>query len=254
MNCVQKTFKRIEPQFTASNMDTVREKEYDITRSYYPYLVALFCSVVILGNIYALKITSFFSMLTPSGMICFPFTFSIIDIITEVYGEEAASKTIKMGLFILMVYFLTLHIVTGLNPAPEWNHQKEWESIFSSSQMIVIGTFTAYFLGERVNTKLLSILKYLFNKKYFLRRSIASTFAGVTIDTIVFNFVAFSSSFSFNFLVVFTLHQLIFKLAIEVFGSWLSSLIVPSLKKYENLDPVRPRAWIDKYFREKTLD
>lgn len=225
-------------------------KEFNITKSYYPFLMALFCSVVILGNIYALKISSLFSMRTPSGMICFPFTFSIIDIITEVYGEDAANRTIKMGLFVLILYFITLYIVTGLNPAPEWTLQKEWESIFSSSTMIIIATFIAYFLGEKVNTKLLSILKYLFNKKYFLRRSIASTFVGVTIDTVIFNLIAFYSLFSFDFLVVFTLHQLFFKLTLEVFGSWVSNLIVPSLKKYEDLDPVKPRAWIDKYLRK----
>lgn len=232
-------------------MELINDKKRDIVDSYYPYLVAFFCSIVILGNIFALKISSFLSLITPSGMICFPYTFSILDIITEVYGEKAASRTIKAGLIILFLYFLMLRIVTNLTPSPDWHLQHEWENIFSASSRIVFGTFIAYYLGEKINTKLLSILKYVFNKKYFLRRSLASTFMGVSVDTVVFNLVAFYGIFSFDFLLWFTLHQLVLKWVMEITGSWVASRIVTRLKNYEQLDPVKPRAWIDKYLRAK---
>ena len=100
-------------------------------------------------------------------MLCFPFTFSINDIIAERYGEKAAARTVKMGLITLIIYFITLHLVTGLEPAQGWGKQKEWESIFSSSAMIFLGTLSAYYLGEKVNYKLLSTLKTIFNERFF---------------------------------------------------------------------------------------
>lgn len=233
-------------------MEQEHTAQNNITTSAYPYLLAVFCSIIILGNIYALKITRFFSILTPSGMICFPFTFSICDIITEVYGEKAADRAIKMGLIILVIYFISLNIVTMLEPAPGWDNQHAWETIFSSSPRIILGTFLAYYLGEKINSKILSMLKSIFNGKFFLRRSIASTIIGVTVDTFVFNFIAFFGKFSLNYWLIFTCNQLVLKVFFELFGSWVSSIIVPILAKKENLSPIQPKTWINKYWQTKS--
>jgi queuosine precursor transporter len=180
-------------------------------------------------------------------MICFPLTFSICDIITEVYGEEAANKAIIAGLVSLFIYFITLYIVTHLSPAESWGNQTAWESIFSASYRIMIATFVAYYLGEKANSKLLSILKFMYNKQFFLRRSIASTFVGILIDTVVFNAIAFLGVFELSFWLKFTVSQLILKIFFEIFGSWVASGIVPFIKRHENLDPIQPRAWITNY-------
>lgn len=227
--------------------------EQVIINSYYTMLSCLFCSIVILGNLFALKTTTFFGLLTPGGMICFPFTFSICDIITEVYGEEAAKKTIKMGLTSLFIYFFTLSLVTKFPAAPGWEKQEYWESIFSMSYTIFLGTFIAYYFSERINSFILSALKYICNKQYFLRRSIISTFFGVTVDTFLFNLIAFFWFLPFSLWITITISQLVLKLLYEIIGSGVATLIVPYLKKYENLDPIKPRAWIDKYFK-KTHD
>lgn len=230
-----------------------KERNSDnITSSAFPYLLSIFCSIIILGNIYALKITTIFGMLTPSGMICFPFTFSICDIITEAYGEEAADRAIKTGLVVLIIYFISLQFVTYLDPAPGWQNQHAWETIFASSPRIIAGTFLAYYLGEKINSKLLFFLNDLFNGKFFLRRSIASTFTGVFIDTIVFNFIAFFGNFPIRYWVIFTCQQLILKMLFELFGSYIASLIVPYLVKYENLDSTKPGSWIAKYWKQKS--
>lgn len=221
----------------------------NITNSFYPYFMSLFCAIIILGNIYALKIITIFSLRTPSGMICFPFSFSINNIITEVYGEEAATKTIRFGMIILILYYLTLLFITGIDPAPGWNSQKEWEKIFSSSPLIVLGTLCAYYSSEKINSKILSIFKYYFEGKYFLGRSVGATIIGVTLDTLIFNVIAFYWFLPFYDWVFFTLDQIALKIFFEIIGSIISSLVIPSLKNYEDLDPVKPRAWIDKFRR-----
>ena len=222
-----------------------------LLNSYYPILVTLFCTVVLLGNIFALKTSSIFGLISPCGMICFPFTFTICDIVTEVYGDKAARQTIRLGLITLLIYFCFLSIVTSLTPAPSWNKQEEWETIFAMSKLIFIATFTAYYLGERINSFLLSTLKYICNKKYFLKRSLISTFFGVCVDTFIFNFIAFFWFFSFDIWISITISQLILKLLYEVLGSFIASAIVPYLKKNEKLDPLTERAWINKYLLNK---
>ena len=224
----------------------------NVTSSAFPYLLSVFCSIIILGNIYALKITTIFGMLTPSGIICFPFTFSICDIITEAYGSKAADRAIKTGLGVLIIYFISLQLVTFLEPAPGWQNQHAWETIFLSSPRIIAGTFVAYYLGEKVNSQLLAFLNYIFNGKFFLRRSLASTFSGVFIDTLVFNFIAFFGSFPIKYWVIFTFQQLILKMIFEFIGSLLASLIVPSIIKNENLDPIKPGRWMERYWKQRS--
>jgi|GEM_PF-6583284 len=219
--------------------------------SAFPYLLAIFCSIIILGNIYALKIIKLFGMLTPSGMICFPFTFSICNIITEAYGEKAANRTINTGLIVLFIYFISLQVVTYIEPAPGWENQEAWETIFSSSPRIILGTFIAYYLGEKVNSKFLSLLNYIFSGMYYLRRSLISTFTGVFIDTIVFNFIAFFGTFSITYWFTITFQQLILKIGFELFGSWVASKILPYIIKNENLDPMQPGSWIKKYWNQR---
>lgn len=223
------------------------EKKHIIISNHYTLLSCLFCSIVLLGNLFALKTTIIYGHLTPSGMICFPFTFSLCDIITEVYGNKAATKTIHMGLLILLIYFITLHIVTIFPAAPGWEKQEAWNEIFSMSPSIFLGTIIAYYLGEKINSRMLSALRYMFNIKAFFNRSLISTFIGVTIDTLVFNLVAFLWILPFYQWVSITISQLILKLLYEAIGSSIASMIVPFLKKQENLDPIKPRVWIDKY-------
>ena len=107
-----------------------------ITASFFPYLLCAFVITAVLGNLYALKIIVLFGLTTPAGMICFPFTFSICDIISDVYGRESANKAIQTGVIALTFYYLSLTIITTANPAEIWGFQRDWENIFTPSYRV----------------------------------------------------------------------------------------------------------------------
>lgn len=221
-----------------------------IVNSAYPYLLCSFVLTAVLGNLFALKIIVLCGLQTPAGMICFPFTFSICDIINDVYGRPAANIAIRTGVVGLIFYFSTLFLVSNITPSDVWHLQKEWDSIFSLSLRIFAGTIVGFYIGEKANSIILSILKYLFRQQTELKRYLTSTLAGVTLDTIIFNLVAFLYVFSFKELAYITLTQLILKYIFEIAGSFIASRISPIIKRRENLDEVENFPWLN-FIRKK---
>lgn len=65
--------------------------------AYYPVLVAIFTSLVIISNIAATKGVAFGPIITDGGFIVFPITYVIGDVLAEVYGFRAARRAILTG-------------------------------------------------------------------------------------------------------------------------------------------------------------
>jgi queuosine precursor transporter len=216
-----------------------------ITNSFYPYLLCAFVITVVLGNLYALKIIVLFGLTTPAGMICFPFTFSICDIITDVYGRQATNRAIRTGVVALTFYYLSLTIITTASPAEIWDFQQEWETIFTHGYRIFLGTILGFYIGEKLNSFVLSLLKYLFQKQNLLTRYLTSTLIGVTFDTIIFSITAFLFVFPFSYLLHLIFTQLILKYFFEIIGSYIATKLSPIIKQKEGLDIIDSYRWID---------
>lgn len=224
-------------------------KNIDATKSFFPYLCSIFTMIVIAGNVFALKIVKFSIFATPAGMICFPFTYSLGDVITEIYGYDAAKKVIYIGLINLLAFLLLLKVVIHMPAAPTWHLQKEFSAVFDMSTRLFAGTIVGYISGELINSKILSILKYITKGRIFLRRSITSTIVGVTTDTFFFNLAAFGGIIPLKILLPFTLQQYFIKIGFEIIGSIIASRIIIRLKKSENVDVTDKYSykWIEKY-------
>lgn len=225
------------------------KKNETIKLGWYPYLCSTFTAIVIAANVFALKITNVFGFLTPCGMLCFPFTYSIGNVITEIYGYPAARRLIYISLFNLIGFYALLYFVIHLTPTPGWTLQKEFSDIFSMSFRIFMGTIAGYLGGELINSKALSILKYITVGRIFIPRAIASTIVGVTTDTILFNIVAFYGVYPLKYLVSFTFQQYFLKIGFEMVGSILAYFLVIYIKKSEKINVTDDYSykWIDRF-------
>ena len=212
-------------------------------------LSSIFSMIVIAGNIFALKFTTIGPFSTPAGMICFPFTYTLGDIITEIYGYSIARKVILMGLFNLVLFYIFLKLVIALPPASFWHLQKEFEAVFGLSSRILLGTIVGYLSGELVNSRILSFLKYITQGNIFVPRAVASTIIGVTTDTLFFNIAAFLFIIPFSILLPFILQQYLLKICFEIVGAFAAGFIVKKIKKTQKIDIIDPYPfkWIEKY-------
>lgn len=219
------------------------------THSMYPFLNALFILFIICGNIFALKLTTIFGLVTPAGMICFPFSFTIIDIITEVFGYQAAKRVIYNGLFGLVIYLILLQTILSMDPAPQWSGNENFTAVFALSGRLMVATIAAYLISERINSQCLSVMKFIYRGKFYLQRSLAATFIAVIMDTVIFNLVAFSFIFPWDILLTITLNQIVLKLSFEGIGSTLVSLFINKIKLSERMDIIDQyrHRWIDTF-------
>ena len=70
-------------------------------------LNCLFIVTLVIANIAAAKVVSFWGLVVPAAIVGYPITFLITDVIGEVWGKEEASKTVRRG-FICQLLSLVL--------------------------------------------------------------------------------------------------------------------------------------------------
>lgn len=164
----------------------------------------LFICSLITSNILVLKIThldlgqfSLFSKWLPldihtsCGIITFPFTYLISDILTEVYGFRTSRLIIWGGLLCQLITSSFIMLSIGMPASPLWDMQEAYEVILSSSFRIFIASFTAYFVGELLNAYIMSKMKVKTQGRFLWLRSSTSTLVGNILDTAIFFYIAY---------------------------------------------------------------
>ena len=82
-----------------------------------------------------------------AGVLFFPISYIFGDILTEVYGYARARRVIWSGLTALVFATVMATVVVKLPPAPTWQGQEAYESIFGQTPRIVLASITAFFCG-----------------------------------------------------------------------------------------------------------
>lgn len=126
-----------------------------------------------------------------AGVMFFPLSYVIGDMLTEVYGYARARRVIWTGFAALAFMAFMAWVVVALPPAPGWDGQAAYEQVFGNSWRIVIASMLAFWVGEFANSVVLAKLKLKDNGRRMGLRFVASTFVGQGLDSLIFYPVAF---------------------------------------------------------------
>lgn len=160
---------------------------------YFNIITISFIICLIVSNLAATKLWQIGSLTLPGGIIIFPLLYVLNDILTEVYGFRASRKVIWLALFYNLVLTLILYSVIYLPPSEHWSNQEAYSYIFSLSPRIFIASISSYFVGELLNATAISMLKIMYQGKFFAFRAILSTCVGALIETSMFAIIAFGT-------------------------------------------------------------
>lgn len=128
--------------------------------------VSVAYKMVSLGNLLAINSGATF---------IFPMTYSLGDVITEVYGYNMARKLIWLSLFLQFIFAILVTAVIHLPGPSFWQDGYAYLAVFGSILRFVLAGTIANITSNFMNIYLVSKLKIPFEGKFFWVRSILST-------------------------------------------------------------------------------
>jgi queuosine precursor transporter len=159
---------------------------------YFDYVMAAFVAILLLSNLIgASKLATLGGFTFGAGILFFPLSYVIGDVLTEVYGYAHARRCVWMGFGALLFMAFMSYVVVAMPAAAGWEGQAAYESVFGSTWRIVAASILAFWAGEFVNSFVLAKMKILTAGKHLWSRTIGSTFFGQAVDSLIFYPVAF---------------------------------------------------------------
>jgi queuosine precursor transporter len=212
---------------------------------YYDFVMAAFVAILLLSNVIgAGKVAQiwlpFWDIYWPfgAGILFFPLSYVIGDVLTEVYGYARARRVIWAGTAAVLFMAFMSWVVVALPPAPDWTNQAAYETIFGQVPRIVLASVCAFWAGEFVNSYVMARMKIWTGGRHLWSRTIGSTVVGQGVDSLIFYPLAFLGAVGWtNALVLKVLvTQWVLKVSWEVLLTPVTYLVVNWLKRREGVD------------------
>ncbi|RDK82988.1 hypothetical protein C8D94_1098 [Marinirhabdus gelatinilytica] len=155
----------------------------------YFILGALFISALVVSNLIFQKFFSwdFFGWYTfeiSVGILPYPITFLITDVISEVYGKKKANQVVTAGIFASFFSLLIVY-VADVVPATTWSPVDDtlFHTVFGATAIAVFASMMAYLLAQYIDIQLFHFWKRLTKGKHLWLRNNCSTFLSQFVDT-----------------------------------------------------------------------
>lgn len=216
---------------------------------YFDYVMVAFVVILLLSNVIgagkvaSVDLPQWVTSLTDeevfvfgAGVLFFPLSYVIGDILTEVYGFARARRCIWAG-FVAMLFMAAMSlVVVAMPPAEGWPNQTAYEAVFGQVPRIVFASIIAFWAGEFVNSYVMARMKVWTQGKYLWTRTIGSTIFGQGVDSWIFYPLAFWGIWEPELVFRAVLGQWLLKVAWEALLTPVTYIVVGWLKRREGLD------------------
>lgn len=163
-------------------------------RKLYLYLGALFITSLVVSNLIFQKFFywhpfdwELFGMPLfelSVGILPYPITFLITDIISEIFGKKSANQVVVAGIF-ASFFSIGILLLAGAVPAIESSpiDNATFQKVFALSPLAVLASMIAYLSAQFVDIRIYHFWKNLTQGKHLWLRNNFSTFASQIIDS-----------------------------------------------------------------------
>ncbi|MDB5679475.1 queuosine precursor transporter [Sphingomonas bacterium] len=211
---------------------------------YYDFVMAAFVAILLLSNVIGagkvaqVWLPGYGYWPFGAGILFFPISYVIGDVLTEVYGYARARRVIWAGFGAVLFMAFMSWVVVALPPAPDWTNQAAYQTIFGQVPRIVFASCCAFWAGEFVNSYVLAKMKIRTSGKHLWLRTIGSTIAGEGVDSLIFYPLAFwgAEGFTHTLVIKLLFTQWALKVAWEALLTPATYLVVGGLKRAEGVD------------------
>lgn len=225
---------------------------YPLRERIYLLLATSFSVVLVMTNIIGFKL--FQAPFKPdfaltAGIITYPLTFLVTDIVSEVYGKRRADFMVVVGFLMSLVMLGIVQLAVALAPHPYWvpvegafyaegwtsaagapgrsaleGYQHAFHSVFALNGILLFGSMLAYLCAQLTDNYLFHFWKRLTNGRHLWLRNNGSTMVSQAVDTLVVNSILFFIGFGMDYATGFSI-----MLTIYVYKLCLAALDTPMI-------------------------
>jgi uncharacterized integral membrane protein (TIGR00697 family) len=222
------------------NTIVLEGKKLALARRIYLFLASLFIAALITCNIIANKFIAvdiwlfgyWKTFVISVGILPYPLTFLITDILSEIYGRKRTNEVVIAGfgvsLFVLFILWLG-HIFPAMSNSPV--SDDAYNVVFQNSWRVIMASMAAYLSAQILDVRLFHFWKKVTKGKRLWVRNNFSTMASQLVDTFLVVTIIFIGQESFQTIGGYVLDGWLFKILCALVDTIFIYLIVWAFKR-----------------------
>ncbi|MDV7186980.1 queuosine precursor transporter [Lutibacter sp. TH_r2] len=149
------------------------------------FIAALVASNLIFQKFFYWNPFGWFRFELSVGILPYPITFLITDIISEIYGRKKANQVVVAGIF-ASFFSMLIVLVANFTPAIDGSpiNNEIFTKVFGLSPIAVLASMLAYLFAQFIDIKIFHFWKRKTNGKHLWLRNNFSTFSSQLVDTL----------------------------------------------------------------------
>lgn len=204
---------------------------------YFDFVMAAFVTVLICSNLIgAAKPAEINGFVFGAGILFFPVSYVIGDILTEVYGYARARRVVWAGFGAVLFMSFMSWVVVSLPAAEGWQGQAAYVEVFGQTPRIVLASMLAFWAGEFTNAFVMARMKVFSGGRHLWQRTIGSTAAGQAVDSAIFYPLAFLGVWPTEQVLTIAATNYLLKVLWEAVLTPVTYIVVSRLKKAEGVE------------------
>lgn len=183
----------------------------------YPWLCGLFVAALITADLIGGKLFRVAGHDLSAGMLAFPLTFLLTDVINEFYGARATRRVTYIGLGAALFALAIIWVAARAPTSPESPVSgDDFQRIFGWSIRLYFASLGAYLVGQLIDIAIFTGLRRLTRARFLWLRATGSTLASQWIDTLVVSFGMWGGFKSTGFILALARDSYVVKLVVAL--------------------------------------
>lgn len=156
----------------------------------YHAMSAVFCIIVVLSNIISAKMVMlpYVGFSIPAGLVTYPLTFLLSDLVTEFFGAQKAKFMVYIALGMNLLSFWIIEFALWL-PTDTPDAQNAFRAVLGLSGLRIFSSLTAYAIAQLADIQLYALIKKWTGARFLWLRNNGSTCISQMIDTVAIDII-----------------------------------------------------------------
>ena len=208
----------------------------------YIILIGIFIASLVTCNLIANKFVTinlgFKVFIVSAGILPYPLTFLVTDLISEIYGQKKANLVVFSGFVasIFVLSFLWLGAQFNSIPSPIID-DFTYNAVFQNAWRLITASMAAYLFAQFIDVRVFHFWKKLTNGKHLWLRNNGSTIASQLIDTTLVISILFVGVWDANQILSAIIDGWIFKMLMALLDTPIIYAIIYFLKRKIDITP-----------------